>query len=97
MTSGEEVTATLTGDLDASVVWTLEKRLMAAVRAHPGSTLLVDASAVTFVDASCLGALIRLQRLARDHDVLLLVTRPSRSVRSLIERTRTEQLLAPSG
>ncbi len=92
--TGEVVTITLHGDVDLVVVGTLlrvfaEARAVADVR-----RIVVDLSAVPFMDSSGLGALVAGFRFARQDGRTFEVINPTPNVRSLLAMTGVAQLFA---
>jgi anti-anti-sigma factor len=88
----ERVTVLLAGELDCASAAVAH---LALERAGPGAIeIVLDLSRVVFLDATGLRFLINAQRRARAAHRRLIVRRPSRSVRRMIELTGAWQLLS---
>lgn len=90
--AAEPVVVQLSGDLDMAAVDGAEARLRAALATEPGR-LVVDLSAVTFLDSSGIRLLLRADELARKSGVELAITRPPDGVWRLLERFRLDTRL----
>lgn len=85
----------LTGEVDFTSTGPVQSTL-AAMILPGGGTVLVDLTAVTFIDSTGLGALVQANRIARERDTrLLLVTSPA--VRRLLAVTGLDQVLDSRG
>jgi anti-anti-sigma factor len=82
----------MAGDLDMAAVADAESRLRQAVAGAP-ARLVVDLSAVTFLDSSGIRLLLQAGALARERGVELSVTRPPAGVWRLLERFRLDSRL----
>jgi anti-sigma B factor antagonist len=91
-TDGDRATIALRGELDMSGV---DRARQAIEEAESGdATLLVlDLSELDFVDSTGLEVMLRAARRAREDGRRLIVTRPSRYVRRLLELTAIDQSL----
>jgi anti-sigma B factor antagonist len=79
------------GDIDMSTVDRLRAPLEAA-RAD-GVTVLLDLSAVTFIDSTGLHVMLEAARATEESDWAWFLIRPSAAVRRLVEISGTERLL----
>ncbi|HEY3725190.1 MAG TPA: STAS domain-containing protein [Acidimicrobiia bacterium] len=80
------------GELDMASVPQFDaaiRLLMSTAR----TKLVVNLSAVTFIDSSGLGALLRAHRISRDHGVAFVLQDPSDRVRSLLALTALDATL----
>jgi anti-sigma B factor antagonist len=83
---GGHVVVALRGELDVSGAASVEAAITAAV--VPGQSLIIDMSALDFMDCASLGALLRVQGLARSFGGDVVLAAPAR---------RAQRLLALSG
>ncbi len=83
---------TLRGELDLSNVALLEQELRLA-EASDAETIVVDLSALEFMDSSGLHALMRAERRSRGADGRLRLIPGTRLVQSLFRRTGMEEQL----
>ena len=81
---GTPVTLVLTGELDLVRVGDLRRKLMAATK-EAQDTVLVDLSQVSFIDSSCVGALLYANRVAPIHGCELILMAPSPACREALE------------
>ena len=88
----ERVTVLLAGELDCASAAVAHLALERA--GHDAIEIVLDLSRVVFLDAAGLRFLISAQRRARAADRRLIVRRPSRSVRRLIDLTGASPLLS---
>jgi anti-sigma B factor antagonist len=91
-TNGDRATVALRGELDLSGV---DRAREAVERAEAGdATLLVlDLSELDFIDSTGLEVVLRAARRAHESGRRLIVQRPSRYVRRLLEMTAIDQSL----
>jgi len=91
-TDGDRAVVSLRGELDMSGV---DRARTAIEQAESGSaTLLVlDLSELDFIDSTGLEVVLRAARRAHDEGRRLIVQRPSRYVRRLLEMTAIDQSL----
>ena len=82
-TENGEVLLCLAGELDLSDVAMLWEAAAGALNAAP-SRLVLDVSAVTFIDSSILGALIRINRSAKEQGASFSLRQPPHVVTRLI-------------
>jgi anti-anti-sigma factor len=68
----------LRGEVDLAVVGEVERELLAAVVAAPGRRVVLDCAALTFIDATGIGMLVRVERKAAKRVQLIHVARPCR-------------------
>jgi len=92
---GDAVLA-LAGEVDVAVADMIFERGSASLLGPDRSSLVIDMSRVTFMDAAGLGGLIRLRNLAGDVGATLTIRRPSRAARRLFELTRLTASFAVS-
>lgn len=90
----ERVTVHLAGELDHASAATGHLALARAGAGAGAEEIVLDLSRVVFVDASGVRFLLSAQRRARAADRRLIVRRPSRSVRRMLELTGARPLLA---
>jgi anti-anti-sigma factor len=88
----ERTTVLLAGELDCASAATAHLALERA--AHDAIEIVLDLSRVVFLDAAGLRFLISAQRRARAGHRRLIVRRPSRSVRRMIDLTGASPLLS---
>lgn len=81
----------VTGDLDVFTAPLLKEQLLAAVEAG-AKTIVVDLSAVTFLDSTTLGILVSALRRLRPVGGRLLIAGADTSVRSLFELTGLDRV-----
>ena len=79
------VVVVLRGDLDVSGAADAEAAITALVT--PGQSLIIDMSALDFMDCASLGALLRAQTLARRGDGDVVLAEPQRQVLRLLALT----------
>jgi anti-anti-sigma factor len=93
--AGDLSTITLSGELDMSVARDVRELLAGELRQPSLTRLLVDMSAVTFIDSTVLGELVYAHNTAYDAGRQFTVT-PSNRVRRIVETTGLSYLLAPA-
>jgi anti-anti-sigma factor len=88
----EIVVVTVSGDVDIAT----GERMVEAVAAHlvPRGRMVVDCSAVGFLDSSGLRGLLELRRLAASMDVMFALAAPSDAVRRVLELSGTQDAFA---
>lgn len=90
-TEGERAVVALRGELDLSGV---DRAREAIEQAEAGTTLVVlDLSQLDFMDSTGLEVVLRAARRAHDSGRRLIVQRPSRYVKRLLELTAIDQSL----
>ena len=90
----------LAGDIDLATIPEARALVLAAVAAQPGCTVLVDVSAVTFMDSTGLGMLVAAHRQAEDGGGRIVLTGPTPPVRKVLEVTGLDKIFLvppPSG
>jgi anti-sigma B factor antagonist len=88
---GEQVVVSLAGELDADNVSRVRRCLNDAVAAHE-PRLVVDVSALTFIDTTGLGVLVRLLATLRDRDGTMALVAPDGLVLRRLRRTNLARL-----
>jgi|SRR3954451_19780483 len=91
-TNGDGATVALRGELDLSGV---DRARQAIEQAESGTVglLILDLSELDFIDSTGLEVLLRAAQRAHDDGRRLIVQRPSRYVRRLLEMTAIDQSL----
>jgi anti-sigma B factor antagonist len=89
---GEELLVRASGELDLSNVNVLEGELRRAI-AGPPSEVILDLSAVTFIDSTGLRMLLLMAKHSRNNGDRLSMRRGSGSVERAIERAGLDSLL----
>jgi anti-sigma B factor antagonist len=89
---GDRVTVALRGELDLSGV-DRARRAIEEAEASDAPLLVLDLSELDFVDSTGLEVMLRAARRAHDEGRRLIVQRPSRYVRRLLELTAIDQTL----
>jgi anti-sigma B factor antagonist len=84
------VVVALRGELDVSGAASVEAAIMAAV--VPGQSLIVDMSALDFMDCASLSALLRVQGLARSFGGDVVLAAPPRRPRRLLVLSGQDQV-----
>ena len=92
MTPAVHVVA-LVGELDAFHAPRLREELHGVIAEHP--TVLLDLSAVTFLDSTILGVLVGALRRAREEGGELQVVLPTGPARRIFELTNLDQVFQP--
>ena len=93
---GASTVVSLDGELDLASAERLRPQLLAAVRARP-RTLVLDVSGLRFVDASGVSVLLEAQRaLARSGGAVVL-RRPPRVVRRVVQLLELQDALPEEG
>jgi anti-sigma B factor antagonist len=93
-TESGRVVVRVTGELDLSTAEQLAAELRTALTAPP-VRLVVDASALTFVDSTGLSVLLVAERQARADGGSLVLRHPSHALLRLLELTGTAAVLKP--
>jgi anti-sigma B factor antagonist len=83
------VVVALRGELDVSGAAGVEAAIAAAV--VPGQSLIIDMSALDFMDCASLGALLRVQGLARSFGGDVVLAAPARRARRLLALSGQDQ------
>jgi anti-anti-sigma factor len=91
-TDGDRATVSLRGELDLSGVDRARQAIEQA-EANGAPLLVLDLSQLDFIDSTGLEVLLRAARRAHDDGRRLIVQRPSRYVRRLLEMTAIDQSL----
>jgi anti-sigma B factor antagonist len=89
---GDRSTVALRGELDLSGVDRARQAIEQA-EANPSPLLVLDLSELEFIDSTGLEVMLRAARRAHDSGRRLIVARPSRYVRRLLEMTAIDQSL----
>jgi anti-sigma B factor antagonist len=84
---------TLAGELDAYDAPSLRTAFADAVAAAAGATVVLDLTAVTFLDSTALGAVVGLLRRIRESDGELRVVLPETEARRIFELTSLDRSL----
>ena len=91
-TDGDRTTVALRGELDLSGVDRARQAIDEA-QLSGASLLVLDLAELDFVDSTGLEVMLRAARRAHDDGRRLIVQRPSRYVRRLLEMTAIDQTL----
>ena len=91
-TDGDRATVFLRGELDMSGVDRAREAIEQA-ESDGGTLLVLDLSELDFIDSTGLEVMLRAARRAHDEGRRLIVRRPSRYVRRLLEMTAIDQSL----
>lgn len=83
----------LTGSLDVAVQKQFKQELDDMIKKTDGDVVL-DFSAVTFIDSSCLGALVSLVKDVRESRGDIKICAPTDEVRSIFQITRLDRVFA---
>jgi anti-anti-sigma factor len=89
---GDRTTVCLRGELDLSGVDRAREAVEQA-EATDATLLVLDLSQLDFIDSTGLEVLLRAARRAHDNGRRLIVARPSRYIRRLLELTAIDQSL----
>jgi anti-anti-sigma factor len=89
---GDKATVALRGELDLSGV-DRARDAIAEAEATGATLLVLDLSQLDFIDSTGLEVMLRAARRAHDSGRRLIVARPSRYVRRLLEMTAIDQSL----
>jgi anti-anti-sigma factor len=89
---GDRATVALRGELDLSGVDRARQAIEQA-EANESPLLVLDLSELEFIDSTGLEVMLRAARRAHDSGRRLIVARPSRYVRRLLEMTAIDQSL----
>ena len=81
------------GELDIATAPELLRRLDASIDANPGSAIVIDFGAVTFVDSTGLGALMVARRRARTHGGRVGIVNARPAVQMTLQVTGLDKLL----
>jgi len=81
------------GELDMATAPQLDQRILAAMRDRRSGHVVVDLEEVEFMDSAGLRMLLTASAVARTNGNRLLLRRPARAVRRLLEVTGTGPLL----
>jgi anti-anti-sigma factor len=84
------VVVALRGELDVSGAAGVEAAIAAVM--VPGQSLIIDMSALDFLDCAALGALLRVQGLARSFGGDVVLAAPPRRVRRLLVLSGQDQM-----
>lgn len=90
---GEAHVVTLRGEIDAFTAPSLRLDLRGLVEDAGASVIVVDLSAVTFLDSSALGALVGALRRLREHDGRLHIVTPASPAARIFEHTGLDAVL----
>ena len=91
-TDADRATVALRGELDLSGVDRARQAIEEA-EAGPATLLVLDLSELDFIDSTGLEVMLHAARRAHDDGRRLIVARPSRYVRRLLEMTAIDQSL----
>ena len=91
-TEDGEALLVLSGDVDLSSVGAVWDVAAGALAGHP-QRLVVDMSAVTFLNSSVLGTLIRVQAAASEQGIDVVLRRPTPIVQRLLRLSGLEAVL----
>jgi len=84
-----DIVVQMCGELDVTALSSLEECLTVAVGEEP-RRLVLDLSALDFIDAAGLGALVRARHLAETRDVAFVLDSPTPSVTRVLALTDLE-------
>ena len=87
------VVLSLSGELDAYDAPALRAAFAELTRDHPGGTVVLDLTAVSFLDSTALGTIVGLLRRIREADGELRVVLPETAARRIFEVTALERAL----
>jgi anti-sigma B factor antagonist len=87
-----QVTITVAGELDAATLAPLADEL-AAVLAHEPERVVIEASRLSFIDASGVRLLTNTSIMLRRHGIELAIAYPQRGLRRLIDLLRVDEHL----
>jgi anti-sigma B factor antagonist len=88
----------LAGDIDLATIPEARADVFAALTANPGATVVVDMSAVTFLDSTGLGMLVSANRQAEEAGGRVVLRAPTEPVRKVLEITGLDKVfLVPPG
>ena len=90
---GDECVLTLTGEIDFRYSERLGDLGVATLESHHIRLLVLDMSAVTFIDSSGLGALVRAHHAASAHAKVLSLRNPSDAVLKVLRLCALDTLL----
>jgi anti-anti-sigma factor len=90
--NGDRATVALRGELDLSGVDRARQAIEQA-EANESPLLVLDLSELDFIDSTGLEVMLRAARRAEDNGRRLIVAKPSRYVRRLLELTAIDQSL----
>lgn len=83
----------LSGELDAYDAPALRDSFATLARDHPGATVVLDLTVVSFLDSTALGTIVGLLRRVREGGGELRVVLPETPARRIFEVTALEQAL----
>jgi anti-sigma B factor antagonist len=89
---GDRTTVSLRGELDLSGV-DRARQAVEQAEATDATLLVLDLSQLDFIDSTGLEVMLRAARRAHDNGRRLIVARPSRYIRRLLEMTAIDQSL----
>ena len=84
---------TLSGELDAYDAPTLRERFAEVAAEHAGTVVVLDLTAVTFLDSTALGTVVGLLRRVREAGGALRVVLPVGEARRIFELTSLDRSL----
>lgn len=90
---GDLFLVTLRGEIDAFTAPSLRDDLHKLVDERGAETVVIDLSAVTFLDSSALGALVGVLRRLRERDGRLLIVPPDNAAARIFELTGLDAVL----
>jgi anti-sigma B factor antagonist len=90
---GQRVIATVEGDVDLHRSPQLQQQLLELLDQNP-DTVVVDLSAVPYMDSSGVASLVKLLSRTRSQDVQLVLASPTDKVRSILEITRLDSVFS---
>ena len=90
---GDAYLVLLSGEIDAFTAPSLRDDFHAVVAKDDASVVIVDLSAVTFLDSSALGALVGLFRRLRERDAALRIVEPRTAASRIFELTGLDAVL----
>lgn len=92
---GGAITIVVDGELDCTNNLSLRELLFSSIALHPGVTIDVNMSAVTFIDPTALGTLVAAYKRANASMGDLRITEPSSQVRAVLDITGTHRIFLP--
>lgn len=92
--SPDECLVTLGGEIDVTVQEAIYRDVVAALDECPDASpaVVIDLSAVTFLDSSGLGALVEIRKQARERGQRAALRKPNARVRRVLEIARIDSL-----
>jgi anti-anti-sigma factor len=82
--SGSGITITLAGELDSATCLELLERFNQAIAAPGVRRLVLDLEAVSFIDSAGMRAIIMIERVASEREVMLSISPPHQEVTDLL-------------